>query len=84
LAFGGATGDEVTSVDLNLDPYTILNLSAAIEKETWSAILYIHNVGDENANLSFDRERGGRARLAFRTNKPRTVGVTFRKSFGSM
>jgi len=82
LPFGGATGDEVTSLNLDLDPYTIVNLSAGIEKESWSAMLYIHNVGDENANLSFDRERGGRARLAFRTNKPRTVGVVFRKSFG--
>ena len=84
LPFGGATGDEVTSLDLNLDPYTIINLTAGIEKETWSAVLYIHNVADENANLSFDRERGGRARLGFRTNKPRTVGITYRKSFGGM
>jgi outer membrane receptor protein involved in Fe transport len=81
LPFGGATGDEVTSLDLLLDPYTIVNLTTGIEKDDWSAILYIHNVGDENANLSFDRERGGRARLGFRTNKPRTIGITFRKSF---
>ncbi len=81
LPFGGATGDEVTSLDLLLDPYTIVNLSTGIEKGDWSAVLYIQNVGDENANLSFDRERGGRARLGFRTNKPRTIGITFRKSF---
>ena len=81
LPFGGATGDETTSVDLLLDPYTIVNLTTGIEKDDWSAVLYIHNVGDENANLSFDRERGGRARLGFRTNKPRTIGITFRKSF---
>ena len=81
LAFGGATGNEVTTVDLNLDAYTIVNLSAGIEKDDWSAVLYIHNAGDENANTSFDRERGGRARLAFRTNKPRTIGLTFRKNF---
>ena len=68
LPFGGATGNEVTTLDLELDPYTIVNLSAGVEKNDWSAVLYIHNVGDENANLSFDRERGGRARLAFRTN----------------
>ena len=84
LPFGGATGDEVTSLDLLLDPYTIVNLSTGIEKGDWSAVLYIHNVGDENANISFDRERGGRARLGFRTNKPRTIGVTFRKSFSGM
>jgi len=84
LPFGGATGNEITSVNLLLDPYTIVNLTTGIEKDDWSAILYIHNVGDENANLSFDRERGGRARLGFRTNKPRTIGVTFRKSFAGM
>ena len=81
LPFGGATGDETTTVDLLLDPYTIVNLTTGIEKDDWSAVLYIHNVGDENANMSFDRERGGRARLGFRTNKPRTIGITFRKSF---
>ena len=81
LPFGGATGNETTTLDLELDPYTIINLSTGIEKNDWSAVLYIHNVSDENANLSFDRERGGRARLGFRTNKPRTIGITFRKSF---
>ena len=81
LPFGGATGNETTSLNLLLDPYTIVNLTTGIEKDDWSAVLYIHNVGDENADLSFDRERGGRARLAYRTNKPRTIGITFRKSF---
>jgi len=83
LPLGGATGNEVTEVDLLLDPYTIVNLNLGIEWETWSATLYVHNVGDENANLSFDRERGGRARLSFRTNKPRTVGVVVRANFGN-
>ena len=84
LAFGGAMGDEITTVDLNLDPYTTINVSGGIEKDDWSAVLYIQNLGDENANVSFDRERGGRARLGFRTNKPRTIGITFRKSFSGM
>lgn len=83
LPFGGATGTEVTSLDLELDPYTVMNLSAGIIKETWEAVLYVNNVTDENANLSFDRERGGRARLAFRTNMPRTIGITLRKSFSN-
>jgi len=81
LAFGGATGNEVTELDLLLDPYTIINISAGLAFDTWSATLYVHNVGDENANTSFDRERGGRARLSYRTNKPRTIGVVLRKSF---
>ena len=44
-------------------------------------IVYVNNVFDENALLSFDRERGGRARLGFSTNQPRTYGVTVRKAF---
>ena len=83
LAFGGATGNDVTSLDLELDAYTLVNLRAGIVKDSWEAVLYIKNVTDENADLSFDRERGGRARLAFRTNQPRTIGITFRKSFSN-
>jgi iron complex outermembrane receptor protein len=41
----------------------------------------VNNVTDENVNLSFDRERGGRARLGFHTNEPRTVGLTLRARF---
>lgn len=83
LPFGGATGNEVTSLDLELDPYTLVNASIGVMRDSWEAVLYVNNLTDENANLSFDRERGGRARLAFRTNQPRTIGVTFRKGFGN-
>ena len=81
LAFGGATGNETTTLDLELDSYTLINLSIGINKEDWEAVLYINNVTDENADLSFDRERGGRARLGFRTNPPRTMGLVFRKFY---
>ncbi|HET6631050.1 MAG TPA: TonB-dependent receptor, partial [Woeseiaceae bacterium] len=81
LPFGGATGEEATVVDLELDAYDILNLSTGLAGENWEAVLYVNNVTDENANLSFDRERGGRARLGFRTNQPRTFGITFRLSY---
>ncbi|MGA8202901.1 MAG: TonB-dependent receptor [Woeseiaceae bacterium] len=82
LPFGGATGNEVTSLDLDLNSYTIANLVAGVSFDSWQAELYVTNLTDENANLSFDRERGGRARLSFRTNQPRTFGVTLRKRFG--
>ena len=81
LAFAGATGFETTTLDLELDAYTIVNFRTGIENDDWSATLYINNFGDENANLSTNRERGGRARLAFMTNMPRTIGLTFRKNF---
>jgi outer membrane receptor protein involved in Fe transport len=83
LPFGGATGNEVTSLDLELDAYTLLNMSVGVMRDGWEAVLYVNNVTDENADYSFDRERGGRARLAYRTNQPRSFGVTFRKGFGN-
>ena len=82
LAFGGASGADVTSLDLILASYTILNFRAGVTIDNgWEAAIYMNNATDENANLSFDRERGGRARLGFRTNQPRTIGVTVRRSF---
>ncbi len=79
LPFAGATGNETTVLDLELDPYTLVNLTAGIAQENWEMVLYLNNVTDEEADLSFDRERNGRARLGFRTNQPRTFGLTYRR-----
>ncbi len=81
LPFGGATGLEVTQVDLTLDEYDTLNISAGLVYDEYELLFYINNVFDENALLSFDRERGGRARLGYRIGEPRTVGLTFRAYF---
>ena len=81
LPFGGANGGEVTGIDLELDPYGIGFLSAGLDYGDMQITLFVDNVLDENANLSFDRERGGRARLSFRTNQPRTIGINFRKRY---
>ncbi len=81
LPFGGATGAEVTRADLRLDAYQTVNVSAGMVWDTWEAVLYANNLLDNNAELSFDRERGGRARLGYRTNTPRMLGVTLRKTF---
>ncbi len=83
LALGALTGLESPRalVDLDLGAYTTVNLSAGLEYDTWSVTAYVTNVTDEDADLSFNRERGGRARLAFFVNQPRTFGVTVRKAF---
>lgn len=81
LPFGGASGADVTALDLELEPYTLVNLNAGIQNDEWGVTVFVNNVTDENANLAFDRERGGRARLAFHTNQPRTFGLTVRRNF---
>ena len=82
LAFGGATGTVPTVVNLKLPSYEIANLSVGLEMaDGVDLVAYVNNIFDENALLSFDRERGGRARLGYSVGQPRTMGVTVRKSF---
>lgn len=58
--------------------YDILDLSAGVDAETWSASLFVNNVNDEEAEL-FYNDRWAQTRLT--TNQPRTFGVHFRKYF---
>nr|WP_137676898.1 TonB-dependent receptor [Parerythrobacter lutipelagi] len=82
LPFGGAPATASTTVDLELPDYQLLNLSAGVDFDSGlSLVAYVNNVFDENALLSFDRERGGRARLGYRVGTPRTFGLTARQSF---
>jgi len=81
LPFGQLTGSEIINVERELPSYEVVNFNVGFETEQWNAVFYINNAFDENALLSLDRERGGRARIGFRTNQPRTIGVTFRHSF---
>ena len=83
LPFGGATGNAATVVDLKLPSYQYVNLSAGIDWDNgFGVMIYANNLFDENALLSFDRERGGRARLGFNIGQPRQIGITLRKRFG--
>lgn len=70
-----------TTVDLLLDSYHLFNLSAGLVYNNLEFTAYVKNLTDENVRLSFDRERGGRARLAYRVGQPRTFGVVTRMRF---
>jgi iron complex outermembrane receptor protein len=43
--------------------------------------LFVNNLTDEHALLSFDRERGTLARIFYLTNQPRTFGLSARVQF---
>ena len=82
LPFGGASGTDATVVNLRLPAYDLVNLSAGVRLTSGTDIsIYANNLFDENPLLSFDRERGGRARLGFNVGQPRTIGVTVRQAF---
>ncbi|RJF93272.1 TonB-dependent receptor [Sphingomonas cavernae] len=82
LAFAGMPATAATTLNLKLPDYQLINLSAGLEFDNELGItLYVNNLLDESALLSFDRERGGRARLGFQVGQPRTIGLTVRKGF---
>jgi iron complex outermembrane receptor protein len=82
LPFGGAPATAATTVDLKLPDYQLVNFSLSVETEGGlSVTAYVTNLFDENPLLSFDRERGGRARLGFNVGQPRTYGITARQRF---
>ena len=80
-SFAGMTGAETTTLDLQLDPYHLVNLSTGLLYGNLEFMLYVKNLTDKNARLSFDRERGGRARLSYRVIQPRTFGLVTRMYF---
>ena len=81
----GLTGADVASDNfrdqMELDAYHLLNLNTGLLYDTWEAMFYVKNVTDENPQLSFDRERNGAARMAYRVGQPRTFGILTRFSF---
>jgi iron complex outermembrane receptor protein len=82
LPFGGASGNNATVLNLKLPEYDLINISGGLQMDSGlDLIVYVNNLTDENTLLSFDRERGGRARLGYSIGQPRTMGVTVRKSF---
>ena len=64
------TADDATELDLLLHSYHLFNLSAGLTYDQTELVFYVKNLFDEKTKLSFDRERGGRARLAYRVGSP--------------
>lgn len=81
LPYAGIPADQTTEVDLLLGSYHLFNLSAGLVYGNIEFTAYVKNLTDENVKLSFDRERNGRARLAYRVGQPRTFGVVTRMRF---
>ena len=64
-----------------LPAYEIANLRVGVRRSHWDIAFFVNNVFDELALLSFDQERGTRARVGFLTNQPRTFGISTRLDF---
>jgi iron complex outermembrane receptor protein len=61
--------------------YDLMNLRAGVRRGRWDVSAFLNNLFDERAFLSFDQERGTRARIGYLTNQPRTFGLSTRVDF---
>ena len=64
-----------------LPAYDLLNLRVGVRRNQWDIAVFNNNLTDERALLSFDQERGTRARIGFLTNQPRSFGIATRFDF---
>lgn len=67
--------------DAKLPSYEIINTRFGLRNDKYELALFVNNLTDEQARLSLDRERGGRARVGYHTNPPRTIGFNARIDF---
>jgi iron complex outermembrane receptor protein len=85
-SFGASTiGGPLTAGTFTYDPelpaYNLFNLRVGLRRAEWDVAAFINNVTDERGLLSFDQERGTRARIGFLTNQPRSFGIATRFDF---
>ena len=78
---GGPFTQNTFTFNPKLPAYDLVNLRFGILKGQWDTALFINNLNDERAFLALDRERGLRARIAYLTNPPRTIGISTRVNF---
>jgi iron complex outermembrane recepter protein len=71
----------VFTYDPELPAYDLMNLRVGVRRSGWDISLFMNNVFDERALLSFDQERGTRARIGYLTNQPRSFGLSTRFDF---
>ncbi len=78
---GGPLSESTFTYDPKLPGYNIVNLRIGVRHAKWDISAFLNNLTDERALLSFDRERGTRARIGYLVNQPRTFGISTRVSF---
>jgi iron complex outermembrane receptor protein len=80
-SIGGPLTASVFTYDSTLPAYDLVNLRVGVRRGNWDVSFFTNNVFDELALLSFDQERGTRARIGFLINQPRTFGISTRLDF---
>ena len=78
---GGPLTHTTFTYDPKLPAYDLLNLRVGLGRGGCDVWAYVNNATNELARPSLDRERGTLARIGYRTNPPRAIGIATRFSF---
>lgn len=70
--------DSVSRTRKKQDGYNVGHLAFGIERDSWSAELFVKNVGDERGEVFIN---GATYDQRITSNRPRTVGLRFRHKF---
>jgi outer membrane receptor protein involved in Fe transport len=94
VAYTGARWNDLDTLNVparqKMDAYTLLNLSAGIEKDNWTLSLYVKNGFDERAEIDIEDPGYGNPLVLPRppghkwttaTNRPRSFGIQFGQRF---
>lgn len=77
-ALYGRPGQEYVRGRTLQEAYHIINASVGLDYDDWSAEFYVRNLADERAQVFVN---GGSWDQRITTNRPRTFGVSYRRSF---
>ena len=75
--FGTSTGISGSGADRQV-AYDLVNVRLGLQSESWEAVLYAENLGDERAVLFFNRIIGD---VRINTVRPRTIGIGLKYRF---
>jgi len=94
ISYRGERWNDIDTLNVparqEMDAYSLTNLSAGIEKDSWSAALYVKNVFDKRAQIDINDPGYGDIPGLDRppghvwnegTNRPRSYGVSFAYRF---
>ena len=94
LAYTGSRWNDLDTLNIparqKMDDYTLLNLSAGIEKNNWTLSFFANNLLDERAQIDIEDPGYGNQLVLDRppghkwttvTNRPRSFGVRFSQRF---
>lgn len=82
LAYRGSSHSEFNpghGLRVKLDSYALVNLRGSVEKNDWKVSLFVKNLFDKRARV--DAINGTQDPLAIVTARPRTVGLSVKRSF---